>query len=146
MLCIHVCLSRSRLCHAFCPLWACAYWFLGPLACVVASIPLMACLDATTCENKSQWCRFLIHTLSPFRAMLWLPCLLYATHLAFFAFLHFLHACLEVHAWVCVSSMLQSHGTMDTRSKPTFVLLRHPLLFNNIFVCPPLVSLWYFIL
>ena len=35
-----------------------------------------------------------------------------------------------------VPSILQSNGTMDTRSKPTFVLLGHPLLFDNMFVCP----------
>ena len=34
-----------------------------------------------------------------------------------------------------VSSILQSHGTIDTPSKPTFVLLGHPLLFDNMFVC-----------
>ena len=47
-----------------------------------------------------------------------------------------LHACLHVYAWVCVSSILQSNGTMDTQFKPTFVLLGHPLLFDNMFVCP----------
>ena len=36
----------------------------------------------------------------------------------------------------CVSSILQSNGTMDTRSKPTFVLLRHPILFDNMLRCP----------
>ena len=55
-------------------------------------------------------------------------------------FFTFLHACLHVHAWVCVSSILQSHGTMDTRSKPTFVLLECPILFDNMFVCPHLAS------
>ena len=46
----HVCLSRSRLCHALCPLWACACRSLGPLACVVASVPPVDCLGVTTCE------------------------------------------------------------------------------------------------
>ena len=55
---IHVCLSRSRLCHALCPSWAYACRSLGPLACVVASVPLVACLGVTTCENTSPWCRF----------------------------------------------------------------------------------------
>ena len=65
-----------------------------------------------------------------------LPCLLCATLLVFFATFASLHACLHVHAWVCVSSILQSNGTMDTRSKPTFVLLGHPLWFDNMPVCP----------
>ena len=34
-----------------------------------------------------------------------------------------------------VSSILQSHESMDTQSKPTFVRLGHPLLFDNILVC-----------
>ena len=34
-----------------------------------------------------------------------------------------------------VSSILQSHGTMDTQSKPTFVLLGHPVLFDNMLFC-----------
>ena len=41
----HVCLPRSRFCHTWFPLWACA--------CVVASVPLVACLGVTTCENTS---------------------------------------------------------------------------------------------
>ena len=35
-----------------------------------------------------------------------------------------------------MSSILQHNGTMDTRFKPTFVLLGHHLLFDNIFSCP----------
>ena len=56
-----------------------------------------------------------------------------------FGFLYFfasLHACLHVHTWVCVLSILQSNGTMNTWSKPTFVLLRHPLFLDNMLVCP----------
>ena len=45
----------------------------------------------------------------------------------FLCFYASLKACLHVHAWVYVSSILQSNGTMDTRSKPTFVFLGHPL-------------------
>ena len=56
-----------------------------------------------------------------------------------FGFLYFfasLHACLHVHTWVYVLSILQSNGTMNTRSKPTFVLLGHPhFLFDNMFFC-----------
>ena len=53
----------------------------------------------------------------------------------FFCLFASLHACLHVHARVYVSSTHQSNGTMDTRSKPTFVLLGHHLLFDNMFVC-----------
>ena len=35
------------------PPWACACRSLGPLACVVALVPLVACLDVTACENTS---------------------------------------------------------------------------------------------
>ena len=35
-----------------------------------------------------------------------------------------------------VSSILQSNGTTDTRSKSTYVLLGHPILFDNMFDCP----------
>ena len=42
MLYPHVNLSRSRLCHALCPLWACA--------CVVTSVPPRFCLDVPTYE------------------------------------------------------------------------------------------------
>ena len=44
----------------------------------------------------------LLHALSPLRAMLCLPCLLYATHLAFFASLHFcMLAYMFRHEFVC---------------------------------------------
>ena len=45
------------------------------------------------------------------------------------------HDCLHVYALVCMSSILQSNGTIVAWSKPTFVLLRHPLLLDNMFVC-----------
>ena len=54
----------------------------------------------------------------------------------FLCFFAFLHACPHVHAWICVSSILQSNGTMDTQSKPTFVPPGHPLLSNNMLVFP----------
>ena len=41
----------------------------------------------------------------------------------------------------CMSSMLQSHGTMNTRSKPTFVHLGHPLFFDNMDIFPHWLSL-----
>ena len=114
----------------------------------------------------------LMHTLSSLHALLCLPCLLYATHLAFFTSLHlcmfaymFMHesllACVikpnsyylvlvHTHFWYvrpqvpCRNfawwhvSILKSHRIMNTRSKPTFVLVEHPLLFDNIFVFPRL--------
>ena len=46
-----------------------------------------------------------------------------------------LHAFLRVHAYICVLSIVQSIGTMEIRSKPIFVFLGHPLLFDNMFVC-----------
>ena len=52
MLCIHVCFSKSRLRHALCPPWAYACQSLRPLACMVASVPLVACLDVIACETK----------------------------------------------------------------------------------------------
>ena len=45
MLYVHVCLPRFRFCHAWCSPWACA--------CMVASVPLVACSDVTICENTS---------------------------------------------------------------------------------------------
>ena len=58
LLYIHVCLFRSRLCHALCPPWVCACWSLRPLAYVVAAVLFVAYLSVTTCENTSPWCRF----------------------------------------------------------------------------------------
>ena len=137
MLYLHVSLSRSRLCHALRPPWTCACQSLGPLACVVASVPPRACLDVSTCEIHLCGVGVLDSHLSPLRAMfMCFPYLLHATHLVFIASFASLHAFLHVHAWVCVLSILQSNGTMDTRSKPTFVLLGHPLLFDNMLVCP----------
>ena len=40
--------------------------------------------------------------------------------------------CLVAH----VSSILQYNGTLDIKSKPTFVLLGHPLFLYNMLVCP----------
>ena len=44
----------------------------------------------------------------------------------------------------CMLSILQPNGTMDTGSKPIFVLLGLPLLFDNMLVCPVL-CLEYFV-
>ena len=59
----------------------------------------------------------------------------------FLYFFAFLHTSLHVHAWVCVSFILQSNGTMDIQSKPTFFLLGHPLLFDNMLFAPVWLSL-----
>ena len=87
---LHVCPSRSRLCHTLCPLWACAYRSLGPLTYMVASITLVVCLDVTACETHLRDIGVLVTHCSVLHAMsICLPCLLCATHLAFFASLHF---------------------------------------------------------
>ena len=63
-----------------------------------------------------------------FMVLVWHP-------FGFLCFFTSLHACLHVLAWVYVSSILQSNVIMDIRSKPTFILVKHPLLFDNMFVC-----------
>ena len=100
---LHVCLSRSRLCHAFCPPLACACRSLGALAYVVASVPLMASLDVTTCEPHLRDFGMLDTHCSLLCAMLiCLPCLLCATRLAFFAPLHLYKlAYMFKHEFVC---------------------------------------------
>ena len=136
MLYLHVCMSISKLYHALCPQWACACQSLGPLACVVTSIPPEACLNLTTCENTSGVLMSSMHTfLCSVRC--WYACLACFAPPIWLSFLLCIFARLpHVHAWVYVSSIFQSSGTMDTRSKPTFVLLGHHLFFfDNIFVC-----------
>ena len=46
-----------------------------------------------------------------------------------------LTTCLCMSLCFLLSSILESNGTMDTRSKPTFVLLGHPFLLDNMLVC-----------
>ena len=78
---LHVSLSRSRLCHALCPLWVCAH--------VVTSIPPRDCLNVATYEIHLRGVGVLDSHLSSLRAMLiCLHCLFCATHLAFLAFMH----------------------------------------------------------
>ena len=63
----------------------------------------------------------------------------YATRLAPFVSLHLSTLVyMSMHESLCVFvlSIFQSHGTMDTQSKPTFFLLGHPLLFDNMLVYP----------
>ena len=87
---IHVCLPRSKFCHAWHPSWAYACQSLGPLACVVASIPLVVCLDVIACETHLRDISVLDTHLSLLCAiMLCLPWLFCATCWAFFASLHF---------------------------------------------------------
>ena len=107
------------------PPWACACRSLGPLACVVTFVPSRACLDVTICEIQLYGVGVLDSQLSPLCVMLiCLPCLL---SFGLFFFFASLHACLVVYAWVYMLSIFQSHGTMHTQSKPTFVLLGHPI-------------------
>ena len=120
VLCVLVSLSRSRRCHALCPLWACA--------CVVAFVLPRVCLYVTTCEIHIHGVVVLGIDLSLLRVMLICsPCLPCATRLAFFASM--LSCCTLTYMFMheFVSSILQSNGAMDTPSKPTFVLLGHPL-------------------
>ena len=94
-------LDLGSCCSLF-PPWACACWSLGSLACVVASVLLVAYLDVTACKNTSSWCRFT--WCIPFLCSVWcyacLACLVPPFgSLCFFASLH---TCLHVHAWVLV--------------------------------------------
>ena len=97
--------------------------------------PLRPCLDVTMWEALP-WCQLLCAYLSPFplSKTLCLPCL-FVHPLAFYASLH---ACLHVHAWILLASvlsMLQHNEVMDIRSKPTFVPYGHHLLFAFLLVC-----------
>ena len=89
LLCIHVCLSRSRIYHALYPLGVCACRTLRLLACVVASVPPRACLDVTNCEIHICGIGMLDSHLSLLHVMfIYLLCLLSATCLTFFTSLH----------------------------------------------------------
>ena len=103
MIYLHVCLSRSRPCHALCPPWACARQSLRPLACVVAFVPLVDCLDVTICETHFYGVGVLDSHLSLLCMMfICLTCLLCATHMAFFASLHLCTlAYIFMHKSVC---------------------------------------------
>ena len=104
MLYVHVCLFRSRLCHALCLLWACAFQSLRPLAMCGCICPFYELFGGvTTCEAHLRGVGVLDTHLSLLRAMLLcLSCLLCATHLAFF---FSLHLCMLVymfmHEFVC---------------------------------------------
>ena len=89
-------------------------------------------MDVTTCGICLCCLSVLALHLPLLRAMLiCLPCLLCATRLAFFAYVF--PCCVLAYMFMheSVSSTLQSSGAMDTQSKPKFVLLGHPILFQN---------------
>ena len=123
---LNFCLSISRLCHALCPPQAYACRSLRPFACVVASVPFVDCLDVTSCEMHpcdaglldaypfSTLCNVACHAC--FVPPVWLSlllCTLFAR----------LPTCSCMSPCLLVLSILQSNGTMNIRSKPTFVLL-----------------------
>ena len=106
------------------PRWSCS--------CVVTSIPLVPKWGVTTCETHPRDVGVLdCEPFSPPCNVYMLALLAWCHPFGFLCFFASLHACLYVHAWVCVSSIRQSNGPTDTQSKPTFILLGHPLLFDN---------------
>ena len=131
MLYVYACLSRSRLCHALCPPWACSY--------VVISIPLVAYWGVTTYEMHPRDVGLLDAYLfsGPCNVVCqsWFVPLVWLSLLLCILFAH-LPTCSCLSLYLLVSSILQSNKTMDTWSKPIFVLLGHPLLFDNMLVCP----------
>ena len=69
----------------------------------------------------------------PFHFVRWYACQACLCHLL--AFYASLHACLHVHAWVLLASVLsilQHNEGMDIGSKPTFVPCGHHLLFVSL--------------
>ena len=83
---IYVCLPRSRFLLALFPLQACACRSLGPLAYVVAFVPLVACSDVIACETHLRDVGVLdTHPSLLSVILLSLPCLLGAIRLTFFA-------------------------------------------------------------
>ena len=81
-------------------------------------------------------------SLSTVRWYAYLACLCHS--LALYASLH---ACLHVHAWVLLASVLsmpQHNEVMDIRSKPTFVPCGHYLLFTFLHVwLHPCFYVWH---
>ena len=111
MLYLYAFLSRSRFCHALCIPWACF--------CVVAFIPLVAYWGVTTYETHPRDAGLL--NAYPFSAPCCLPCLLYATRLAFFASMHsffMLATCSCMSLCLFVSSSLIS--TISCGFTPVF--------------------------
>ena len=91
-------------------------------------MPMRPCLDVTAWK-ASPWCRLLHAYLSLFCSVRWYVCHACLRHpLAFYTSLH---ACLHVHAWVLLASvlsMLQHNEVMNIRSKPIVVPHEHPIL------------------
>ena len=101
---------------------------------------LLAWLHPTTCETYLCDVGVPDTHLPLLRAMLLcLPSLLCSTRLTFFSSLHL---CMLAYMFMheSVSSTLQSNGTMDTRSKPTFVLLGHPFCLITCLFAPVWLS------
>ena len=90
--------------------------------------PLLWLVGCDHLWNTSPWCWCAWYTPFSTSCNVVMLALLALCHpFSFLCFFASLHTCLHVHVWVCVSSILQSHGTMDARSKPTFFLLGHLL-------------------
>ena len=143
MLYIHICLSRSSLLQCFMP-------FVGLCLAVFGATCLRGCIHPflwfVGCNHlwdMSPWCWCAWYT--PFSTLcdvVILALLALCHSFGFLCFCASLHTCLHVHAWVCASFVLQSHWTMDTRSKPTFVLLRHPFCLTTCLFAP----VWHLLL
>ena len=131
----HASLYNSRLCHVWCPprAWSClitsnaheALFRCNHLVCI-AMMPVATCIPSP----------FMLCT------MVCLPCL-FVPPLALYASLH---ACLHVHVWVLLASvlsMLQHNKAIDIWSKPTFVPLHcwWGLTFFGDFISPS-VGVW----
>ena len=87
--------------------------------CLRPSCGLFGC-DCLRDTSPWCWCAWCIPFFTPCGDVM--LALLALFHLfGFLCFFAYFHAYLHVHAWVCVSSILQSNGTMAIQSKPTSV-------------------------
>ena len=98
----------------------------GHLLCVVAFVPLRACFDVTTCEIHLRGVDMLDTHLSLLHVMLMcLPCLLCATRLAFFAFMHLCTlAYMFIHEFVC-----RPYSNQKKKEHFPFIIIRHEICF-----------------
>ena len=142
MLYIHICLSRSRLLPYFMPSVGLCLSVFGATCLCGCIHPFLWYVRCNHLWDISLWCWCAWYTPSSASCDVVMLALLALCHpFSFLCFFVSLHTCLRVHAWVCASLVLHSHWTMDTRSKSTFVLLRHPpFFFYNMLVCPHLAS------